>query len=207
MAHETEIKLRVADPKELRVKLKALGARMVGPGGGRVRESNVLFDTSEEDLQQRGLLASTVPPAVVASTTRVRSASGPAGVISACAWASLESPIQAAPVRIAAATARFTLWPPAVSLGPPRWRGRSQGLFHEILKAESLLERAKEVASRLASAPMSAFESCKHQLRQPFIERAGRFSADYNAQSLEQWGSPETHAIIRAYVEKTIRKK
>ena len=54
MAHETEIKLRVADPRELRVKLKALGARMVGPGGGRVHESNVLFDTSEEDLQQRG---------------------------------------------------------------------------------------------------------------------------------------------------------
>ena len=81
------------------------------------------------------------------------------------------------------------------------------GLLDEILKAESLLERAKEVASRLASAPMSAFESCKHQLRQPFIERAGRFSADYNAQILEQWCSPETHAIIRAYVEKTIRKK
>jgi len=56
MAHETEIKLRVADPKELRVKLKASGARIVGPGGGRVHESNVLFDTSEEDLRQRGQL-------------------------------------------------------------------------------------------------------------------------------------------------------
>jgi adenylate cyclase class IV len=54
MAHETEIKLRGEDPKKLRVKLKALGARTVGPGGGRVHELNVLFDTPEEDLRQRG---------------------------------------------------------------------------------------------------------------------------------------------------------
>ena len=56
MAHETEIKLRVEDPKKLRVKLKALGARTVGPGGGRVHELNVLFDTPQEDLRQRGQL-------------------------------------------------------------------------------------------------------------------------------------------------------
>ena len=76
-----------------------------------------------------------------------------------------------------------------------------------LLKAESMLERAKEVADRLASAPMSAFESCKRQLRQPFIERAARFNAEDGARILEQLCSPETHAIIRAYLEKTIRKK
>jgi adenylate cyclase class 2 len=56
MAHETEIKLRVADLEKLRVKLTALGARTVGPGGGRVHELNVLFDTPQEDLRQRGQL-------------------------------------------------------------------------------------------------------------------------------------------------------
>ena len=56
MAHETEIKLRVADPKKLRARLKALGARMVGRGDGRVHESNVLYDTAEEGLRQRGQL-------------------------------------------------------------------------------------------------------------------------------------------------------
>jgi adenylate cyclase class 2 len=56
MAHETEIKLRVAEPKKLRARLKALGAQMVGHGGGRVHESNVLYDTAEEDLRQRGQL-------------------------------------------------------------------------------------------------------------------------------------------------------
>ncbi len=83
----------------------------------------------------------------------------------------------------------------------------SLGLVDEIVKAESLLERAKAVADWLASAPLSAFESCKHQLRQPFIERAARFGAEDSARILEQWCSPETHATIRAYVEKTIRKK
>jgi adenylate cyclase class 2 len=56
MAHETEIKLRVADPKKFRAKLKRLRARVVGHGTGRVHEWNVLFDTPEEDLRQRGQL-------------------------------------------------------------------------------------------------------------------------------------------------------
>jgi enoyl-CoA hydratase len=83
----------------------------------------------------------------------------------------------------------------------------SLGLLDQIVKAERMLERAKEVADRLASFPKSAFESCKHQLRRPFIERAARFSVEDRVRILEQWCSPETHAIIRAYVEKTIRKK
>ena len=54
----------------------------------------------------------------------------------------------------------------------------SLGLLGEIVKAESLLERAKQVADRLASAPMSTFESCKRQLRQPCIEQAARFNGE-----------------------------
>jgi adenylate cyclase class 2 len=56
MAHETEIKLRVEDPKKLRARLKALGARTVGDAAGRVHESNVLYDTTQGDLRQRGQL-------------------------------------------------------------------------------------------------------------------------------------------------------
>jgi enoyl-CoA hydratase len=89
----------------------------------------------------------------------------------------------------------------------PAEKALSLGLLDEIVKAESMLERAKEVADRLASAPMSAFESCKRQLRQPFIERAARFNEEDGARVLEQWCSPETHTVIRAYLEKTIRKK
>ena len=83
----------------------------------------------------------------------------------------------------------------------------SLGLLDEIVKADNLLDRAKEVANRLASAPAIAFECSKHQLRQPFIERAARFEAEHGARILEQWCAPETHAIIRDYLERTIRKK
>ena len=89
----------------------------------------------------------------------------------------------------------------------PAEKALSLGLVDEIVKAETMLERAKEVAGRLASAPMFAFESCKRQLRQPFIERAARFDGEHGARVLEQWCSPETHAVIRAYAEKTIRKR
>jgi len=54
----------------------------------------------------------------------------------------------------------------------------SLGLLGEIVKAESLLERAKQVADRLVSAPMLAFESRKRKLRQPFIEQASRFNGE-----------------------------
>jgi adenylate cyclase class 2 len=56
MAHETEIKLRVADARKFRARLKELGAGMAGSGTGRVHEWNVLFDTPREDLRQRGQL-------------------------------------------------------------------------------------------------------------------------------------------------------
>jgi len=61
MAQETEIKLRIEDVREFLAKLRALGARAVTGGPvagrtGRVFESNLLFDTAEEDLRKRGQL-------------------------------------------------------------------------------------------------------------------------------------------------------
>jgi adenylate cyclase, class 2 len=56
MAAETEIKLRIDDPKALQRKLKKLGARLVYAGTGRVHELNVLFDTPEGKLGKSGQL-------------------------------------------------------------------------------------------------------------------------------------------------------
>jgi adenylate cyclase, class 2 len=60
MGQETEIKLRIEDVREFLAKLKVLGARAVpGPVAGRTGrlfESNLLFDTVEEDLRKRGQL-------------------------------------------------------------------------------------------------------------------------------------------------------
>jgi adenylate cyclase class 2 len=49
--HEIEIKLRVADPQELRLKLKRLRSKEINPC---TFESNTLYDTTSRDLKRRG---------------------------------------------------------------------------------------------------------------------------------------------------------
>ena len=56
MARETEIKLRIADLAGFHRTLRKLGARSVAPGGERVHERNILFDTATEQLKKRGQL-------------------------------------------------------------------------------------------------------------------------------------------------------
>lgn len=56
MAHEREIKLRIADGKALRRLLRKLGAQPVGDGQGRVHEKNVIFDTPQGGLAKHGQL-------------------------------------------------------------------------------------------------------------------------------------------------------
>jgi len=59
MAHEIEIKLRVNDPGKLRAALKAMGARTVHRGTGRIHEWNTLFDTPGQELRKREQLLRT----------------------------------------------------------------------------------------------------------------------------------------------------
>ena len=56
MSRETEIKLRITDLPAFRRTLVKLGARSAARAGGRVHEHNVLFDTTSNQLQQRGQL-------------------------------------------------------------------------------------------------------------------------------------------------------
>jgi adenylate cyclase, class 2 len=56
MARETEIKLRVADIKAFRRKLKQVKARTVAAGSGRVHEWNTLYDTPGQNLRGKDLL-------------------------------------------------------------------------------------------------------------------------------------------------------
>jgi adenylate cyclase class 2 len=56
MAKETEIKLKVEDRKAFERKLKKLGAKTVGAGGGRVHEFNTIFDTPDGGLAKHGQL-------------------------------------------------------------------------------------------------------------------------------------------------------
>jgi adenylate cyclase class 2 len=56
MPQEIEIKLKITDAKAFQLKLKQLGAQLVGAGSGRVHEWNILFDTPERALAKNGQL-------------------------------------------------------------------------------------------------------------------------------------------------------
>ncbi|PWT91969.1 MAG: enoyl-CoA hydratase/isomerase family protein [Acidobacteria bacterium] len=81
---------------------------------------------------------------------------------------------------------------------------RVRGLVDETTSQESLLSRAFEMANVLASAPSEAFRLTKTQLRSLVVERARSFQVDEDLMRL--WCAPETHAVIKAYLQKTIGK-
>lgn len=82
----------------------------------------------------------------------------------------------------------------------------SIGLIDEIPTSETLLGRAQTIAKTLAAIPRDAFRLTKRQLREPYL----RDSSHIEVASAEEidaiWAAPETHAHIRTYLEKTIRK-
>jgi enoyl-CoA hydratase len=82
---------------------------------------------------------------------------------------------------------------------------RAERLVDEVVPAESLMDRAREVATQLAALAPDAFRLTKQYLRAPAMERI-RASAAYDEQVLAAWSSPGTHARIRDYLERTVRK-
>lgn len=56
MARETEIKLKISDLRAFHRALKRMGARLAGPGSGRVHEENLIFDTPQGGLAKHGQL-------------------------------------------------------------------------------------------------------------------------------------------------------
>lgn len=79
-----------------------------------------------------------------------------------------------------------------------------RGLVDELVPAENLLERAREVALDLASIPPTAFAPTKRQLRAPRLDVAQRQDA---AQIVATWSAPASVAAIRSYLDRTLGKK
>jgi enoyl-CoA hydratase len=88
-------------------------------------------------------------------------------------------------------------YPPAEAL--------AHGLVDEVVPADALAARAREVAEQLASISPEAFRLTKRMLRAPVLERMDR-SAAHDDEALALWLAPETHARIRDYLAKTVRK-
>ncbi len=81
------------------------------------------------------------------------------------------------------------------------------GLVDEVAADEQVLDRACEIASRLAAIPGDAFALTKRQIRQPTLERMRALAPDVDPEVLAIWSAPETLATIRAFVEKNVGKK
>ena len=86
------------------------------------------------------------------------------------------------------------------------WSGEEalrRGLTDELADPAAVLPRTLEVAAELAMIPTASYAATKSQLRAPVMERI-RKSDDSRIAPL--WRSPEIHAAIRAYLQKTIGK-
>jgi enoyl-CoA hydratase/carnithine racemase len=81
----------------------------------------------------------------------------------------------------------------------------AERLVDEVVPPDALLDRAREVAAQMGAVAPQAFALTKQYLRGPSIERI-RASAAYDEQVLAAWMAPETHARIRDYLARTVRK-
>jgi enoyl-CoA hydratase/carnithine racemase len=68
-----------------------------------------------------------------------------------------------------------------------------------------LLDRALEVARKLAAIPAGAFALTKEAFYSPILERT-RQLAGLNDRVVAAWMEQHTYDTIRAYLERTIRR-
>lgn len=82
----------------------------------------------------------------------------------------------------------------------------AHGLVDEAVEGERLLDAAVDLAGRFAALPPAAFAATKTQLRAPTVQRI-REGWQYDAAVTKIWESAETLAAIRAYIERTFKKR
>jgi enoyl-CoA hydratase len=79
------------------------------------------------------------------------------------------------------------------------------GIVDDVVSADTLDAAAIAAAKQMAAIPRDAFRLAKMQLRQPFVDAAERrVSEDKDA--LVLWSDARSHAHIREYLAKTIKK-
>ena len=81
----------------------------------------------------------------------------------------------------------------------------AEGLLDEVVPADALAARAREVAAQLAALPPEVFRVTKQALRADALARMDA-AAEYDRGVHALWSAPETHARIRDYMERIARK-
>ena len=82
---------------------------------------------------------------------------------------------------------------------------KTMGLIDEKCPSGMLIDRATEVAERLAAIPSGAFALTKEAFYAPILERTRQLAA-MNARVVDAWLQPDTYETIRKYLDRTIRK-
>ena len=80
------------------------------------------------------------------------------------------------------------------------------GLIDEVVESENLLEHALSIAERFGAIPTQSFQSTKRLMRQPVIDRFKKYRQIFDDEVMQIWKSKEIHAVIKAYLDKTIGK-
>ncbi|HEY0158104.1 MAG TPA: enoyl-CoA hydratase/isomerase family protein [Thermoanaerobaculia bacterium] len=80
------------------------------------------------------------------------------------------------------------------------------GLIDEIAEPDALLGRAEEMARHFAALPERSFALAKYQLRDRAINRGKHYANELDPEMVEQWSDSATHARIREYMARTVRK-
>jgi enoyl-CoA hydratase len=83
---------------------------------------------------------------------------------------------------------------------------KALGLIDERCPSGMLIDRAIEVAERLASIPAGAFALTKEAFHAPILDRAAAQS-DLNSRVVDAWMQPHTYETIRAYLNKTVGRR
>jgi enoyl-CoA hydratase len=83
---------------------------------------------------------------------------------------------------------------------------QSTGLVDEVVAADDLLPRAQDLARQLALSPPPVYRLTKQSLRAEALERIDRTTERQDQAALEIWSAAETHAHIREYLRRTVRK-
>ena len=78
------------------------------------------------------------------------------------------------------------------------------GLVDEL--TDDLPARAQTMAEHFANLPPESFALAKRQLRDRTVTHAKHYANELDSTVQEQWASPETHARIREYLAKTVKK-
>jgi enoyl-CoA hydratase len=88
----------------------------------------------------------------------------------------------------------------------PSQEALTAGLVDEVVAPDDLLARAQEIARQLALIPTQVYRLTKQSLRAEALERIERTSELLDPAALEVWAAAETHAHVREYVRRTLRK-